>query len=146
MSNAIVDKIIGGFDNTEDLKEYCSSQYTTIITQSKKIHEQDKRIETLEAKLVASEQKANIASALSVDQVEGNTDAETICIVQLAILKGVAMSRELVLEECKKAEIFTKILMLLKGKTVSDETKKKETSRKLTTEELLSLASSLTEN
>lgn len=145
MSNAITDKIIGSFENVDDLKEYCTSQYTTIIAQSKKIHELEKKLETLEQKLVDSERKVNVASALSIEQVEGTSDTETVCVIQIAMLKGLAMNRELVLEEVKKLEIFAKTLMLIRGKPVAEDTKKKESGSRLTTEQLLALASSLTE-
>jgi len=37
MSKEITDKILSTFESLEDMKEYASSQYLTIITQSKKI-------------------------------------------------------------------------------------------------------------
>ena len=50
------------------------------------------------------------------------SDEETICVVQLAILKSLAMNRELTLEECKKTEIFCKVLKDIRNKvTKKDE-------------------------
>lgn len=144
MSNEITDKILSNFTDIEDLKQYASSQYTTIITQSKKITELERKVESLDSKLQAAEKQAAVSSVLSIDQPEGQSDTEVVCVVQIAMLKGLAMNRELTLEETKKLEVFAKTLQMLKGKPVTED-KKKDGGAKLTTEQLLALASSLTE-
>lgn len=143
MSDEITNKILSNFDSVEDLKEYASSQYKTIITQSKKITELEKKLEATESKLLEAEKKSAISSALTIEQTECS-DTEAVCVIQIAILKGLAMNRELTLEEVKKLEIFAKTLQLIKGKPVPEE-KKKETPSKISTAELLKLVDGLTE-
>lgn len=144
MSEIITNKILDSFSNTEDLKEYASSQYKTIITQSRKINDLEKKVESLEHKLAEAEKKAAVSSALSIQQDEGSSDTETICVIQVAMLKGLAMNRELTLEECKKLEAYTKVMLSLKGKSTIED-KQKDVGSKLTTEQLMALAASLTE-
>lgn len=145
MSDNITNKILDNFDTVEDLRQYASSQYTTIIAQSKKITELERKVESLDSKLIEAERKVAVTSSLSIEQPEGQSDTEVVCVVQIAMLKGLAMNRELTLEESKKLDIFCKILQLLKGKPVKEEDKKKESMSKLSTEQLLALANGLTE-
>lgn len=142
MSDNITNKILDSFENIEDLKEYSSSQYKTIISQSKKITELERKVEGLESKLFESEKKAIVNSALAIDP-EGASDTETACLIQIAMIKGLAMNRELTLEETKKLEIFAKTLLLIRGKEVSVEEKRKEQGSKLTLEQLMQLSNSL---
>lgn len=143
MSDDITNKILANFESVEDIKEYASSQYKTIITQSKKITELERKTEVLEAKLADAEKRAAVSSSLSIEQPEGQSDTETVCVIQIAMLKGLAMNKELTLEEVKKLEILTKTLQLIRNKTVGED-KKGQDNAKLTTEQLLALASSLT--
>ena len=48
-----------------------------------------------------------------VAEVEASSDEEMIAKVQLARMKEISMDRELTLEEAKRVEIFTKILLFL---------------------------------
>jgi len=86
-----------------------------------------------------------VSSSLSIEQPEGQSDTETVCVIQIAMLKGLAMNKELTLEETKKLEVFAKTLQMIRGKPTSDSDKKRDVGTKLTTEQLLALASSLTE-
>lgn len=144
MSDEITNRILNNFTNVDDLKEYASSQYRTIITQSKKITELERKVESLESKLQESEKKAAVNSVLSLDQPEGSSDVETTCMIQIAMLKGLAMNRELTLEETKKLEIFAKTILAVRGKPVAEE-KKKDSAPRLTTEQLLAMANSLSD-
>lgn len=143
MSDDITNKILDNFNNVDDLKEYASSQYKTIIMQSKKITELERKAESLESKLQEAEKKVAVSSAFSIDQPEGTSDTETTCVIQIAMLKGLAMNRELTLEETKKLEIFAKTLQMLKGKVVEE--KKKEQPTKISTADLLKLVDGLAE-
>ena len=144
MSKDITNKILDNFDTVDDLKQYASSQYSTIITQSKKIHELESKLEKLEERLLESERKEAVSSALNVEQPEGQSDTETACIIQIAMLKGLAMNRELTLEEVKKLEIFAKTLQMMRGK-INTEDKKKEQPSKISTADLLRLVDGLSE-
>lgn len=137
MSNEL--KILDTITNIEDLKEYANTQYKTIVVQTKKIHELEKSIEVLENKLKETENKSVTTSTLAID-AEEQTDTETTCVVQIAMIKGLAMNRELTLEEVKKLEILAKTLMLIKGKNTEE--KKKDNSANMSTEQLLAWASS----
>lgn len=143
MSTDITNKILDNFDTVEDLKQYASSQYLTIISQSKKIHELESKLEKLDLKLLEAERKEAVSSSLNVEQPEGQSDTETACIVQIAMLKGLAMNRELTLEEVKKLEIFAKTLQMMRGKITED--KKKEQPSKISTADLLRLVDGLSE-
>lgn len=145
MSDDITNKILANFETVEDIKEYASSQYRTIITQSKKITELERKTEVLEVKLAEAEKKIAVSSSLSIEQPEGQSDTETVCVVQIAMLKGLAMNKELTLEETKKLEVFAKTLQMIRGKPTGESDKKKDSGTKLTTEQLLALAGSLTE-
>ena len=137
----VTQKIVDTFTEIEDLREYSNSQYKVIVSQSKKISELERKLETTEAKLAKAEQTNTVAGALNTDQTGGsNDDGMTICLVQLALLRAASMNGELTLEECKKAEIYVKTLQIIRGKT--EEKKQKDTGRALTNEELIALMSS----
>lgn len=136
----VTQKIVDTFTEIEDLREYSNSQYKVIVSQSKKISELEKKLESVEGKLIKSEQVNTVAGALSKDQDGTNDDGTTICLVQLALLRSKAMNDELTLEECKKAEIYVKTLQVIKGKG-TESAKPKDTGRALTNEELIALMS-----
>ena len=138
----VINKTLDTFNDIQDLKEYSNAQYKTIVAQSKKISELERKLETSETKLAKSEQTNTISDSLNKDQSQGtNGDGETICLIQLALLRAAAMVGELTLEETKKVEIYVKTLQLIKGKN-PEEKKAKDTGRKLTNEELIALMSS----
>lgn len=125
-------------DNTKDLQAYSDAQYATIVAQSKKITELERKLEITEVKLSKAEQSSNISTSLNKDQTGGsNSDGETICLIQLALLRAAAMLGELTLEECKKVEIYVKTLQIIKGKT--EDKKIKEAGKNLSNEELIAL-------
>lgn len=139
MSNKVTDKILDNFNSIEELKDYASAQFSTILAQSKKITDLERKLEEAELRLAKAEQQNSIQSALNPSQEQGS-DAETTCLVQLAIIKGNSMTRELTLEETKKLEILTKTLILARGKTVEDPKKQKiKEVEAMSTEDLLKL-------
>lgn len=119
-------------------KDYIEAQTKTILAQSKKISELERKLEDAELKLMKAEKQETVNNVLSLDTEGKNSDAETTCLVQLALIRGLAVNRELTLEEVKKLEILTKTLCLIRGKT-SDEKKKDESTKKLSTADLLKL-------
>ena len=125
----------------EELKNYSNAQYKTIVLQSKKITDLERKIEELEIKLSKAEQTNSINNVVSSDQINGATnDSETACLIQLALIRGNAMLAELTLEEVKKLEILTKTLILIKGK--SEEKHLSSAGKVLTNEQLISLMTS----
>lgn len=136
----VTEKIVDSIKDFDDLKEYSNAQYSTIVAQSKKITELERKVDSLEGKLIKAEQSNTVSSVLNPNQDTKGSDAETICLIQLALLKSSAMNGELTLEETKKVEIYSKTLLLLRGKEV-DSKKPKEQGRALTNEELIAMMS-----
>jgi len=137
----VTQKIVDTFTDISDLREYSNSQYKVIVSQSKKISELERELESTKLKLGKAEQTNIVAGALTVDQSGGkNDDSMTICLVQLALLRGSAMLGELTLEEVKKVEILIKAMQILKGKDTDDK-KKQDTSKSLSNEDLMKLMS-----
>lgn len=130
-------KMIADITKFEDLQQFANAQYNTMLAQAKKIHKLQEEVEKLSLELEKKKQDSTISNSL--DTSKGTTnDAETTCLVQLALLKGKSMEGELTLEETKKVEIYSKVLHLLKSKQTEDDTDKKKVE-KLDTKDLLSL-------
>lgn len=136
--NKVVKQMLDRMDTVEDLKQFASAQYSTIIVQSQKINELETKIAELEVRNQQLETSATVNSALSPNQLE-TSDTETACLVQIALLKNLAMNRELTLEECKKLEIFAKTLQMVRGKPTDEGKKKKEDTKRLSNDELLAM-------
>lgn len=139
----VINKTLDTFTDMADLKEYSNAQYKTIVAQSKKISELERKLEIVEVKLEKAEQVNTVSGALNKDQTGGSDDdGTTICLVQLALLRAASMEGELTLEECKKAEIYVKTLQAIRGKA-SDDKKPKDSGQALTNEQLIALMSSV---
>lgn len=148
--NDSVDKLADEYSKTEDDKAaYIKAQTSTIISQTKEINKLKNEVE----KLASENEKIGmeLVQLKAVGAVSGGgsssegsfnvSDEETICVVQLAILKNMAMTRELTLEETKKAEILTKTLLLVRGKKPIE--KEEDKVEKLSNEDLLKMMDSL---
>lgn len=129
-------KMSDQFKDFASLKAFADSQYKLIVSLSTKVNQLEQERDHLKKLLEQSvpiikteEQKA--AEALIVNL----TDEETICRTQLKILRDIALERELTLEECKKTEVYNKILTIInsKGKGIGSG------NEKLPDAELLSL-------
>lgn len=130
-------KLIEDFTDFEDLKKYSTAQYNTLIAQSKKIHKLQEELENLKIDLQKKTMESKAYSSLDTSNGPVN-DAETTCLVQLAVLKGKAMLCELTLEETKKVEIYAKTLNLIRSKKTDDDTES-EAVKKSDTKDLLLL-------
>lgn len=128
-----------------DNQDYIEAQHKTITAQCKKINELEKKLEDTEIKLMKAMQNETATSALSKDQSNTESDGERICLIQLALLCGSAMNGELTLEETKKVEIYVKTLQIIKGKAPEKE-KYSDSTKKMTTEELMRLVDSELKN
>lgn len=140
----VVDKLSEEFSNTDfDQKAYIKAQTSTIVSQTKEINSLRKEVERLakEYERISMENVQLKATAPKESGSFGVSDEETICVVQLAILKNYALARELTLEETKKTEIYVKTLKEIRGKKV--EVKEEEKIEKLSNEELLKLMESV---
>lgn len=143
-NNDSVDKLADEYSKTEDDKAaYIKAQTSTIISQTKEINHLKRELERIAAeneKLGMELVQLKAVGAVSGAGSEGQFDTsaeETICVVQLEILKNMAMTRELTLEETKKAEIFTKTLLMVRGKKPVE--KEEDKVEKLSNEDLLKM-------
>lgn len=134
MKNKSIDKMAEQFNSIEELQAYCESQYKTILALNQKITAQENELNK------AREEIARVSIEGAVSKGKDNskfstTDEETICVVQIAILKQHALGRELVTDEIKRLEILVKTLLAIRGK--EENTKKKDKTEDMTPEELM---------
>lgn len=142
--NDSVDKLADEYSKTEDDKAaYIKAQTSTIISQTKEINRLKQELEKiakenerLSMELVQTKAVGSVSGGGSEGQFDISAE-ETICVVQLEILKNMAMTRELTLEETKKAEIYTKTLLMIRGKKPVE--KEEEKIEKLSNEDLLKM-------
>lgn len=135
MSNKSIDKMAEQFTSLEELQAYCDSQYKTLLTLNQKINSQNEEIVKLQA--LNSSLKKDLAISNAGPKPEGQfttTDEETICVIQIAMLKIVSMERELIMDETKRLEIFVKTLLAIRGREVKPT---KNTTDGMSTAELL---------
>jgi hypothetical protein len=140
MSNDSIDKLAEQYASTEDdAKAYQKAQASTIISQTKEINVLRKQREQLEAQIAQLIMENTQFKALNPTTTFDISDEETICVVQIALLKNLAMQRELTLEECKKTEIYCKVLKDIRSKVLPKDDDKIDG---LTNDQLLELMKS----
>lgn len=143
MSNNSIDKLADQYTDTDsDAKAYQKAQASTIISQTRQINELRKNLESLskqcETLTIENTKLKALAPASSLES--SISDEESICLVQLALLNNMSMQRELTLEETKKAEIFTKTLLSLRGRKPEE---KEQSIGNLSNEDLLAAMKSI---
>lgn len=131
MKNSI-DKMAEQFTSVEELQAYCDSQYKTILSLNKRISDQEAELNKLREEKVKAAVSQTIEAAGN-DQFKV-TDEETICVVQLALLKAHSMERELITDEVKRVEVLVKTLLAIRGR---DTKKAEKDTSNMSTEELL---------
>jgi hypothetical protein len=141
--NNSIDKLAEAYaSDEEDAKIYQKAQASTIINQTRQINELRKKLEELSQQCEQLTIENTKLKALgNGTEIEKGNDAEMICLVQLALLNNYSMQRELSLEETKKAEIFTKTMLLIQGK--QPEKKEADGISGLSNEQLLEAFKSL---
>lgn len=132
-----INKMIQDITKFDELQKFANTQYTVMIAQTKKIDQLQKEIATLTVQLEQSKQNVITSSILDPSREQTN-DAETICLIQLALLNRKSMEGELTLEETKKVETFSKVLQLIKGKN-SEGSKDLDKLKTADTDNLLTL-------
>jgi|GEM_PF-2060277 hypothetical protein len=142
--NDSIDKLVETYSKSEDeQKAYIKAQQTTIINQTKEINALKREIEKLAAEneriLLENAQLKALSGGAKGDF--STTAEETICLVQLEMIKNMALTRELTLEETKKSEIFLKMLQSIRGKAAQQS--EEEKVEKLSNEDLLKFMESL---
>ena len=114
-----IDKVVQKFNETADMQEFCSTQQKLIIELSKQVKFLEEKNSHLE-KLIDS--SIPIYTSIII------TDEETISREQLKKLKSISDDRELTLEECKKVDVYTKILIAISSRSKTIETSAKHMS------------------
>lgn len=131
-----VDKMAEAFTTVEELKSYSQAQYQTILDLSKKLKRSEAELDILREKLENLSKQTNNTEALNKEMgIFDITDEETVCLTQLALLKNLALSRELTTEEAKKFEIYHKVISSIRNRKPAKENNLAE----LSTEDLVKL-------
>lgn len=122
-NNDSIDKLAEVYaTDEEDAKAYQKAQASVVVNLTRQNNDLRKKLEEMSEQLEKLTIENTKLKALgNGTEIEKGNDAETICLVQLALLNNYSMQRELTLEETKKAEIFTKTLILLRGKQEKQE-------------------------
>lgn len=107
------DSMIAQFKSLEDLQAFAKAQQKTLIDITKKLKVSEDKVKHLEKLLQGT--VSVIAPAGSKIDFSTN-DEESIARQQLYLLKQLSNERELNLEETKRVEIYSKILINLKDK------------------------------
>lgn len=128
------------FTNIEDLRAFADAQHKTIVQISKRITSLEEENSHLKKLLEGSVQLIKSEEDEKYNSLISKCDEETIAKIQLNKLKEKAFSHELTLEESRKVDIYSKILLSLKEKGAIP-----AESRSLDPAELLKLVSSLEE-
>lgn len=115
--NSILD-ISNTFKDYAELKTFAESQYKLILELSKKINKLEQEKASVEKLLKEVDKEAK--KEIIREQNKGKapiSDEEQICIDQLKLLNEMSTGIELNMEQSKKVEIFTKLLLALRAKT-----------------------------
>jgi len=128
MGNDTIDKMAERFKTKEELKIYANAQYKTIQKLSKKIGELEKSVELLKEGLDPDKEGDILYQA-----VEGLSDQESICLLELSKLHLSSQQRELSLEETRKVETYVKTLYLIRN----DQIKSPPKTQNIDTDQLL---------
>lgn len=121
------------FKDMAELQAYAEAQFRSIMDLTKKVTRLEEQNEHLKTKLLSATAKASPTSDLLIPTI---SDPETICTTQLSKMKDRCLSGdELTLEETKRVEIYTKLLLQIHGK--STETTTEKISGAMTEEQLL---------
>jgi uncharacterized coiled-coil DUF342 family protein len=110
-----IDQITKQFKDMTELQAFAEAQYRTIIELSKKINLLEEERDSL---------KKDLANSVSKDQLDtpsilqpSGSDEEIICRAELKKLREKSSGgEELTLEETKRVEIYTKLLLNLSSK------------------------------
>ncbi len=132
MSDSL-DKMLEEFKDYAELREFSKAQHKKLVDltrKNNKLLEENRRLldstKMIDKGQVVDKSESTIAFV---------SDEEIICRTQLSMLKQVAMERELTLEETRKVDTYSKILIALNDKPKTIEV----TSRGLKDDELIAL-------
>jgi len=118
-----LESMLEEFKDVVELQTFARSQYKTIIEQSKEIQKLKEEIKNLR-ELAAHANPLEIGNKKEDEAAQsfGSSDPEIIARTQLALLKKTSMSGlELTLEESKKVQIYTDVLLKVTGNKQPEE-------------------------
>lgn len=135
-----IDKMAQQFKSISELQMYCDAQYQTIINLTKRINDLEAQKIHLE-KLLSESTPIVKENASEIQLLAEGTDQETICRIQLKKLRDKSMNgEELTLEETKRVEIYTKLILSIEANQKKDP---EDHSKKLDDGQLLTLIDGL---
>lgn len=110
-SNVISLKGIKNFKTVQDLKDYTSTQYHTIIELTNKLQEANLKIQHLESLL------QNSGPILAIDEktFKSKNSGELLCELEIEKIFNKAKMHEISLEDTKKLDLLMKNLYLIKN-------------------------------
>jgi hypothetical protein len=126
------DKIVGQIKDMAELQAYADAQYKTIVDLNKKINELKDKNQSLEQ--VVSALPAKAPNVVEFPSLHISAEEE-ICLKQLELLRQSSNLGSLTLEEARKVEIYSKILLQIRSNMKDVDGKFK----KMSTDELLKL-------
>lgn len=123
------DKMIQTFKTLEDLQAFAKAQQKTLIDLTKKLKTSEEEIKHLKKLLEGAVPVINSPAKIDFS----TNDEESIAREQLYLLKKISADRELNMEETRRVEIYSKILIAIKDKPKTIEI----TARSLSNEQLM---------
>lgn len=105
-----LDKLLEKFTEITEIKAYANAQYNTILDLQNKLQAANGEIEHLKSIL------DGISPNLSAKELLKGSNQEEVCKRELYKLNERSKISALTLEETKKVEIYTKLLIALNGK------------------------------
>jgi uncharacterized membrane-anchored protein YhcB (DUF1043 family) len=108
-----LNKMAEQFKDFAELKEFADSQNKTIIKQSQEITMLQDEVKKLN-QLLSSSNK-DIDPATLAKEFKDLNDQQIICVKQLQMFRDKALLEELSLEECKKVDTYSKLLLAIEA-------------------------------
>lgn len=132
-----IEELMKSFSEITELQVFCEQQHATILELTKKIDAlkaKNKQLEDLlQTKVPLIGEYKPIVQAGRIDEAY----EENICRIELKKLHDVSLERALTMEEARKVEIYSKLLIAINQKPKNDIID----TEKIKTEDLLRLVS-----
>lgn len=131
------------FKSIAEMKAYTDAQYKTIITLNQKINELEEKNRSLE-EILANSVPMVKEQAAEIQLLSQGSDEETICRLQLKLLKDrVLAGEELTMEDTKKADIYARLILAIKQ---GDKKQSEKLAEKLDDSQLLDFLKDMNPN
>lgn len=117
-----IETLLSEYKTSVELQAFAKSQMEVISNLTKKLAKAEEEKRHLEELLEQTNPLQVGQTNLAVPSVDlGASDSEIIARTQLQMLRMTAMTTELTLEECKKVQAYTEILLSLNKQEKKDE-------------------------